>query len=204
MLSAYLQQLARSSYVANCASFQTADQLRRVQRVAYRTRQLASAHPQAGFGRVERAVWEKDADWQPVRQAIEQLLVAYDWDEAFVGLNLVVKPLADELFLKAFAGAAREAGSELDALLAENLFLDAQRARRWTAEASRLLMRKPENASRLRALVASWQPAAERLAESGARLLTRHNRAGQATPLAEHVIVEWQRFLVDAGLDPAH
>ena len=31
MLSAYLHQLAISSYVGNCAAFQTADQLRRVQ-----------------------------------------------------------------------------------------------------------------------------------------------------------------------------
>ncbi|RZL70601.1 MAG: isoprene monooxygenase oxygenase subunit beta, partial [Rhodococcus sp. (in: high G+C Gram-positive bacteria)] len=37
MLSAYVQQLAISSYVANCAAFQTADQLRRVQLTAYRT-----------------------------------------------------------------------------------------------------------------------------------------------------------------------
>ena len=45
MVSAYMQQLAHSSYLANCAAFQTADQLRRVQRVSYRTRQLANAHP---------------------------------------------------------------------------------------------------------------------------------------------------------------
>ena len=36
------------------AAFQTADQLRRVQRVAYRTRQLADAYPDRGFGSVER------------------------------------------------------------------------------------------------------------------------------------------------------
>jgi toluene monooxygenase system protein E len=201
MLSAYVQQLARSSYVANCATFQTADQLRRVQRVAYRTRQLANAHPQAGFGRLERKTWEQDPDWQPTRKAIERLLVAYDWDQAFVGLNLVVKPLADELFLRSFAGVAREAGSELDALVAENLFLDAQRSRRWTALASRLLVASgPKNADHLRGLLAQWQPLGEDMVESAARLLTRHGGAGQAGPLADHVIVEWQRFLVEASL----
>ena len=54
MISAYVQQLAHSSYLANCAAFQTADQLRRVQRVAYRTRQLADAYPDRGFGTAER------------------------------------------------------------------------------------------------------------------------------------------------------
>lgn len=202
MLSAYVQQLARSSYVANCASFQTADQLRRVQRVAYRTRQLADAHPKTGFGRLERATWERDADWQPMRRAIEQLLTVHDWDGAFAGLNLVVKPLADELTLKAFAGAAREAGSELDALLAENLFLDAQRSRRWTVVATRLLLEAGDaNAQHLRGLVAAWQPAAEQLVEAGARLLTRHDPGADAAPLAEAVLIEWQRFLVEGGLD---
>ena len=62
-----------SSYLANCAAFQTADQLRRVQRVAYRTRQLAEAYPDRGFGSAERRRWEGDADWQPTREAIERL-----------------------------------------------------------------------------------------------------------------------------------
>ena len=204
MLTAYVQQFARSNYVANCASFQTADQLRRVQRVAYRTRQLANAHPQFGFARRERSIWEQDPDWQPVREAIENLLVAYDWDEAFVGLNLVVKPLADELFLKIFAASAHNVGAELDAMLAENLFLDAQRSRRWSTAACRLLVQGSEaNAERMHALLARWQPLGERMAEAGARLLTRHETQPQPLPLAESAIVDWQRLLVEAGLAPA-
>jgi toluene monooxygenase system protein E len=34
MMSAYIQQLAPSSYIGNCAAFQTADHLRHIQRVA--------------------------------------------------------------------------------------------------------------------------------------------------------------------------
>ena len=201
MVSAYVQQLARSSYVANCASFQTADQLRRVQRVAYRTRQLADAHPQRGFGRSERQSWELAPDWQPAREAIERLLVAFDWDEAFVGLNLVVKPLADELHLRSFAAVAREAGDELDAQIAENLFRDALRQRRWTAAATRLLVVASEaNAARVTTLVAQWQPLGERMAEGGARLLARHLGEADADLLADAALVEWQRFLIECGL----
>ncbi len=141
MVSAYVQQLAHSSYLANCAAFQTADQLRRVQRVAYRTRQLAAAHPERKFGFTERRRWEGDLEWQPTREAIEKLLLAYDWDQAFVGLNLVVKPVVDALFLKGFGDLAREHGDELDALLAEDLYLDAQRSRRWTVEACRAMVK---------------------------------------------------------------
>ncbi|MEP7300777.1 MAG: toluene hydroxylase [Caldimonas sp.] len=201
MISAYVQQLAHSSYLANCAAFQTADQLRRVQRVAYRTRQLADAFPERGFGAGERQVWEGDADWQPAREAIEKLMLAYDWDEAFVGLNLVVKPVADALFLKAFAGIARENGDELDALLAENLYLDSQRSRRWTIDACRALVQADAgNAAVLRERLAQWRPYGQKIIESASRLLARHGQSTKAAAIADRVSTEWAVFLSDAGM----
>ena len=41
MLAAYVAQMAPASRVTNCAAFQAADELRRLQRVTYRTAQLA-------------------------------------------------------------------------------------------------------------------------------------------------------------------
>ena len=41
MRAAYVAQMAPSSRITNCASFQTGDEMRRVQRIAYRTVQLA-------------------------------------------------------------------------------------------------------------------------------------------------------------------
>ncbi|RZL94149.1 MAG: toluene hydroxylase [Variovorax sp.] len=204
MISAYVQQLAHSSYLGNCAAFQTADQLRRVQRVAYRTRQLADAHPQRGFGTSERATWQNDADWQPAREAIERLMVAYDWDQAFVGLNLVVKPVADELFLNAFAEVARRHGDELDALIADNLFLDAQRSQRWTAEACRAMVEADgANAFVLRERLAQWRPHGTAIIESVSRLLARHATVGiAAATIAEHASNGWAAFLADTGLVP--
>ncbi len=90
MLSAYVQQLAPSSYIANCATFQTADQLRRVQLIAYRTTQLARTFPERGFGAGERGIWESYPGWQPIRAAVENALVEYDWDRAVVATQLVV------------------------------------------------------------------------------------------------------------------
>lgn len=201
MISAYVQQLAHSSYLANCAAFQTADQLRRVQRVAYRTRQLADAYPHRGFGAVERRRWEGDADWQPTREAIERLLLAFDWDQAFVGLNLVVKPVVDELFLKAFADLAREHGDELDALIAENLYLDAQRSRRWTVDACKALVEADgANAGVLRERLAQWRPHGERIVASASNLLARHALATKPAVIADRASTAWSAFLEDAGL----
>jgi len=201
MMSAYVQQLAHSSYIANCAAFQTADQLRRVQRVAYRTRQLANAYPTRGFGVHERKIWEGVPDWQPTRMAIEQLLLAYDWDQAFVGLNLVVKPVVDEIFLKAFANVAREHDDELDALIAENLFLDAQRSRRWTVEACSVIARADaDNSKVLLERLESWRSHGENIIDSASRLLARDALGNTAPTIAKDCRKGWSDFLAQAGL----
>ena len=148
-----------------------------------RTRIAASA-------RAERQRWEGDADWQPAREAIERLLVAFDWDQAFVGLNLVVKPVADELFLKAFADLAREHGDELDALIAENLYLDAQRSRRWTVDACKAMVEADAgNAER-----------AARTPRAVAPARREDHRVGQptaGTPRARHQGVGHRRSCLD-------
>jgi toluene monooxygenase system protein E len=200
MASAYVHQLAPSSYVGNCAAFQTADQLRRVQRVACRTRQLALAHPSRGFGQTERAIWEKQESWQPIRKAVEELLVCYDWDEAFVALNLVVKPVAEEIFLKAFGDVARENGDELDALINDNLYLDAERSRRWTVAMCTFAARdNAGNAAALRRYVEKWSPAGRAVAQAGGRLLAAYSRRNAS----EAIEAGWLRLLRDAGLEGA-
>jgi toluene monooxygenase system protein E len=202
MMSAYLQQLAPSTYVGNCAAFQAGDQLRRVQRVAYRTKQLDLTYPDRGFGRTERAAWEQSPNWQGLRKGIERLLVAFDWDDAFVGLNLVVKPLADEITLRQFASEARHLGSDLDALIAGNLFLDAERSRRWTAALTRFAVAgNPANRRHLLGLVAKWRPIADEIVETGSRLLSSFQ--GDSSPvgqIAAKVTDAWRNFLEGAGL----
>jgi hypothetical protein len=201
MMSAYLQQLAPSTYVGNCAAFQTADQLRRVQRVAHRTKQLDLAYPERLFGKTERTAWEQLPEWQGLRKGIERLLVTFDWDDVFVGLNLVVKPLADELTLRQFAAVARHLNAELDALLAGNLFLDAERSRRWTAAFTRFAI-ADEGANRrhLHALIAKWRPLADEIVETGSRLLGSFCGLSSAGRIAAEVTNAWRGLLRDAGL----
>ena len=161
---------------ANCAAFQTADQLRRVQRVAYRTRQLADAHPDRGFGDCRApALGRRRRLAGPAARRSNACCWPYDWDQAFVGLNPGDKPLVDELFLKVFAELAREHGDELDALIAENLYLDAQRSRRWTVDACKALVEADTaNAAVLRERLAQWRPYGEKIIASASRLLARH------------------------------
>ena len=46
MLAAYIGKMAPSSRITIAASFQAADEMRRVQRLAYRMRQLQVTHPE--------------------------------------------------------------------------------------------------------------------------------------------------------------
>lgn len=178
MLSAYVQQLAPSAYVGNCATFETADALRRVQRIAYRTRQLDNAHPMRGFGTGERNIWEKDAGWQPIRKIIEELLVVYDFDRAFVGYELCVRPVLDNFFLQQFACVARALGAEADALIAENLYVDTVRANRWVVALAKFIgERSPEGKTAMRTLVAEYRGAVESIVQAAADLLARYVNA---------------------------
>lgn len=201
MMSAYIQQLAPSSYIGNCAAFQTADHLRRVQRVAYRTKQLALAYPAWAFGKAERQTWESHPDWQGIRRAIERLLVAFDWDDAFVGLNVVIKPLCDELTLRQFAIIARRLDATLDALIADNLFLDARRSQRWSAALCRFVAAAGTgNSAHLAALLTKWNPLGDDIVRTGSRLLASSACVGTAEEIAAATASAWSDFLGEAEL----
>jgi toluene monooxygenase system protein E len=118
MVAAYVGQMAPSGRITIVAALQAADEMRRVHRLAYRMAMLRRLRPD--FGESAKQLWERDPAWQPLRQLIETLLVTYDWGEAFVALNLGVKPVLDRfVFLGRVAETARARG---DYLLGEIFF----------------------------------------------------------------------------------
>ena len=96
MLAAYIGQMAPSSRITNCAAFQGADELRRVQRIAYRSAQFAARQNAPGAAE-HRRQWEEAREFQPLRELVERALIVYDWAESFVVTNLVIKPLIDRI-----------------------------------------------------------------------------------------------------------
>lgn len=111
MVSAYVGQMAPASRITNCAAFQAGDEMRRLQRIAYRTAQL-TAHRPGHDPRQHQAFWEEAAAFQPLRELIERALVTYDWGEAFVALNLAIKPALDHLINHELAGAVAAANGD--------------------------------------------------------------------------------------------
>lgn len=187
MLAAHLGQLAPSGKVVIAFSLQAADEMRRVQRIAYRMAQLRETHP--GFGDDARALWQEDAKLQPLRRLVERLLVTYDFVEAFVALSLVVKPLLDAISLTELADVCE---ASQDPMLAELLRALAQDAA-WHRACARVLVQMlldadPAHRDVLGALASAFEaPARDAMtslaevllgvsAEDAARVVARHAR----------------------------
>lgn len=130
MIAAYIAQMAPGGRIAITATMQLADEVRRIERMAYRARQLQFAYP--GFAEDSQARWERDPLWQPLRETLENLLVTYDWGEAFVGLNLVLKPIFDQLFMMVMGEAALRDGDYLLGQILYSLREDSLWQQRWT------------------------------------------------------------------------
>lgn len=163
MVALYLASVAPSSYVTNCAEFQAADEMRRIQRIAYRAASLATSHdPALREPETAREIWETDPAWQPLRACLEQLLVAYDWGEALVALNLCVKPAHDAVLITQLAAAAQAAGDEELALTLGDFALDSERSAQWSeALAAFAIEADPANEERIDAWIATWRPRGE-------------------------------------------
>jgi len=130
MMSAYVGQMAPSGRITIAAMFQTADELRRIQRIAYRLGQLRLVHSELGSD--GREIWQRDPAWQPLREAIERGLVTYDWGEALILLNLCLKPVIDDLFMVQLPQLAKEHGDYALGQIFSCLAEDCQWHEAWT------------------------------------------------------------------------
>ncbi len=164
MASLYVGQLAPSSYITNCAHFQAADEMRRIQRIAYWTKVLANSHDDTlAATATARQAWEDDPRWQPLRETLEHLLIAYDWGEAFTALNLAVKPSLDALVNTALGELAEANGDQFLAALCAEFGRDAKRSQDWTAAlTSYAVDRDPALADVLSEWTRDWRPRADR------------------------------------------
>lgn len=172
MGSAYLTQMAPASTISNCATYQAADSLRWLTHTAYRTKELAKTFGGIGLGEREREYWENDKAWQGWRRAVETALVAWDWAESFVALNLIIRPAVEETVLRGLGEAARHNGDTLLGLLTDAQLLDAQRHRRWAQALVRMALEQPGNREVLSAWLDKWTPVADQAIEAYAAAVT--------------------------------
>src|ERR1700722_10721254 len=173
MLAAYVAQMAPASRITNCAAFQAADEMRRVQRIAYRTAQVNGGPVDAATLRRQQTAWEDAPALQPLRELIEYALVTYDWDEAFIVTNAVIKPRIDRLVNQEIAGSLATAnGDPILTSIHFSLDEDARWHHAWTAELLRHLINDtPSNADAVSSWLDKWQPLASDALHAAAGIL---------------------------------
>ena len=158
MASAYLCQMAPSSTISNCATYQTADSLRWLTHTAYRTKELSKTFEGFGFGTGEREIWENDSAWSGFRELVEKGLATYDWAEHFVAMNLVARPAVEEAVLRGLGQTARHNGDTLLGLICDAQLQDADRHRRWTSALVKMALETEGNREVLAGWLAKWVP----------------------------------------------
>ena len=199
---AYIGLMAPTGFITNPAALSTADMLRRVTLLAYRTRELQLAWPDAGYATGERAIWEDDEAWQPTRRAVELALTSYDWAEAFTAMNLVLLPTLDDVLLRQLGELAKAGGDQLTWLLTSFLRRDVDRRERWSgALAAFAINANAANAAVLRGWVDRWAPRADEAAHAlGTLLSTLPEHGRQAGDVAAQAAAARGRLLAGAGL----
>jgi toluene monooxygenase system protein E len=155
MAEAYVAHLAPSGKLVVQGLFQAGDTMRLIQRFAQRMSLVRRMRKT--FGDQSRSEWEKDPAWQPLRETIETLLVTYEWLDAYVALNLAVKPALDRWIFETFRNLANQKG---DPLLAELLFTmaeDAEEHRQVAAHwEARVHAASPEGGAMVDRLKRTW------------------------------------------------
>jgi toluene monooxygenase system protein E len=198
----YVGQMAPSSFITNAANFGAADEMRRIQRIAYWTKVLANAHgDELATTALARGSWERDAAWQPLRRGCEQLLVTHDWGEAFAARNLALKPALDALLDCQLAELARRNSDEFLGLLFTEFGVDARRSQEWSSALVRYAVeRRPELRDVLAGWVDTWQPRALEAVDSLAPAF-----AGAPAPMAADEVTaavreQYRTYLGTCGL----
>ncbi|SVC72862.1 uncharacterized protein METZ01_LOCUS325716, partial [marine metagenome] len=85
--------------------------------------------------------------------------------EAFVALNLVAKPAADET-LRELGAAARHSDDHLLALLIDNQMRDGERSRRWSAALVEFSTPHSDNKAVIQGWIDKWVPLAAKAIET--------------------------------------
>lgn len=202
MTASYTAHLAPSAYITNCAAFQAADEMRRIQRLAYWTKALATVHDEDLATTVTaRTAWQDHLAWQPLRRVLEELLTVRDWGESFAVLNLLVKPALDTLVNDALADLARANDDAFLADLCTEFRHDSRRSRDWTSALTRYaLQQRPELAEVLRTWTTRHDPAVRQAIQALAELFPQAPAPAQAADVLDAVTGELAALHTAAGL----
>ena len=136
-----------------------------------------------------------------MRELLEKLLIAYDWKEAFVGLNLVVKPLYDELMLNQLSKLAQINSDRLLVYMNSNFALDSQHSRDWTQALVKYSIQcRSENQQMIQEWVEKWQLLGVGAVASLAEVFSTAPIPLNPGNVSESIFASYQEFLNQCNL----
>jgi toluene monooxygenase system protein E len=165
MVAAYIGALAPSGRITITAAFQAADELRRIQRLCQWLSR--SGVPVAQLDALGREKWQQSPALQPLRTLVEKLLVTYDWGEALIVLNGIIKPIFDRLWFEHVAGAAERHHDEILEKILSSLGDDGRWHEAWFISFARFaLSSEATNAKVFQRVVGEYRPLVAQAAQA--------------------------------------
>lgn len=205
MVASYIGQMAPSGRIVITATLQAGDEMRRVQRIAYQVRQLQRIY--LGFASDSKERWQSDPLWQPLRMAIEKLLVCYDWAESFVALNLVLKPMVDDLFMNHLSDLALREGDHLLGQVFYSLNEDCLWHRQWSQALTRMAIEDNSlNSATIQGWIEKWYPVAAGAVQALVPLFEGKLEDAHMPPLegvTQKIDKFYRDYLSSMGLQPS-
>lgn len=205
MVASYIGQMAPSGRIVITATLQAGDEMRRVQRIAYQVRQLQRIY--LGFASDSKERWQSDPLWQPLRMAIEKLLICYDWAESFVALNLVLKPMVDDLFMNHLSDLALREGDHLLGQVFYSLNEDCLWHRQWSQALTRMAIEdNSPNSATIQGWIEKWYPVAAGAVQALVPLFEGKLEDAHMPPLegvTQKIDKFYRDYLSSMGLQPS-
>jgi toluene monooxygenase system protein E len=138
MTAAYVGSMAPSGRISVAAAFQAADELRRIQRLCQWLWRSGSSL--AELDALGRENWQQNPAFQPLRRLTEELLVNYDWGQALIALNGVVKPVFDCFCFEELAREVAAHGDQALEQILRSLAEDGHWHTAWFGELAKLVL----------------------------------------------------------------
>jgi hypothetical protein len=135
------------------------------------------------------------------------LLICYDWAEAFVALNLVLKPLLDEVFMNCLSDLALREGDYLLGQVFYSLNEDCKWHREWSKALTRMLIEdNSRNIGAIQGWIEKWHPIAAHALQAFAPLFEGKLEDAQMPPLegvTEKIDKYYRDYLSSMRLQPS-
>ena len=97
---------------------------------------------------------------------MENALVAWDWAETFIVLNLLAKPAIEESIQVQFANYAKDNNDTLLGLLSQSQYNDSMRHRKWASALVKMAVEVDGNKEYIQSIVTKWLPLADKAIEA--------------------------------------